>query len=659
MIYFGADYYPEQWPEARWPIDADMMAEAGFNVVRLAEFAWTKMEPEPGRYDFSWLDRVIAVLAKRGIQVVLGTPTAAPPAWLMRLDETMYRKMADGRYHTYGNRRDYCPNHMTYQEYSNRIVNALASHYANNDQLAGWQIDNEFGDPCYCDICKRTFQEWLQAKYGTLDELNARWGTVAWSHTYSDWSQIPLPMEAIVLSSPSLGLDFNRFTSDSYVAYQQQQIDILRKHCPDVLITHNFMEFSYDQLNYFDLARPLDFVSLDLYPRGFWSPQLQANPPDNGLDYDMTRGLKQRPFWMMEQQSGPSGAHYIGETPRPGEIRLWAYQAIAHGADAIIFFRWRTSRFGVEQYWHGILDHPGAANRRYQEVAKMGTELRKLGDVAGSMPAAQTALIVSYDSRFAFKIQPHNQAFDYKKHGRHIYAPLHRRQVAVDVVEPMTDLSAYKLVIAPALYILPADVAENLRQYVADGGTLLLTPRAGVKDDANVVVKAPLPGLLAELVGATVAEYDSPAPQMENHVAFDAPNLTGAAPTQGWCDILELDTAVSIAHYTQDYYAEQPAITLNEYGKGKVVYAGTFGNESLYEALADWLLELAGIRPLLNVPAPIEAVQRGDILFLLNHTTNTQTVTLPAPMKNLLTNEPLSGEIEICPKDVLIIKRSA
>lgn len=256
----------------------------------------------------------------------------------------------------------------------------------------------------------------------------------------------------------------------------------------------------------------------------------------------------------------------------------------------------------------------------------MGAELQKLGAVADTMPTAQTALMVSYDARFAFKIQPHNQAFDYKKHCRHIYTPLHRRQVAVDVVDTMADLSAYKLLIAPALYILPEDVADNLRQFVADGGTLLLTPRSGVKDDANAVVNAPLPGLLADLVGATIAEYDSPAPQMENSVVFTAPHLTGFAPTAGWCDILELDTAVSIAHYTQDYYANQPAITLNEYGKGKVVYVGTFGNEALYEVLADWLLALAEIRPLFTTPATIEASQRGDTLFLLNHTTESQTV---------------------------------
>ncbi|PWH12662.1 MAG: beta-galactosidase [Anaerolineae bacterium] len=655
MFHFGADYYPEHWPESRWPTDARLMQEAGFTVVRLAEFAWTKIEPSPGKYHFAWLDRAIDLLAAHGISVLLGTPTASPPAWLMNQDETLFRVQRDGRRHSYGNRRGYCPNHPDYHAHSRRIVTVLAEHYAGNENVIGWQIDNEFGDPCYCEICRRAFHEFLKEKYQTLDELNTRWGTDFWSHIYTDWAQIPLPMEVISASDPSLELDFKRFASQSYVRFQQLQIDILREKSPGKPITHNFMEFSYDQINYFDLARSLDFVALDSYPRGFWSPKLAPNPAHIALDLDAARGLKQKNFWMMEQQSGPSGAHYVGETPRPGEIRLWAYQSIAHGADAILFFRWRTCRFGVEQYWHGILDHAGLPNRRYEEVKRMGSELKLLAEIAGSKPQAQTAILVSPDSRFAFHIQPNNAAFNYKQHVRDIYAPLHRRHVTVDILSESADFSAYRLLFAPALYVLPQALAEKLKQFVAQGGTLVLTPRSGVKDEHNLVVDAPLPGLLTELVGAVVEEYDSPAPDMQNHLEFSLPGLTAQPSALGWRDILRPATARVIACYGRDYYAGKPAIVLNQYGQGQVLYIGTFSDETLYEALTDWLLTLSNVSPVLPVSSSIEVTQRGDFYFLLNHSAQTETVQLPRKMFNLLTTQPVET-LALAAHEVAILK---
>lgn len=656
MFHFGADYYPEHWPETRWPTDARLMQEAGFTVVRLAEFAWTKIEPSPGEYRFGWLDQVIDLLAGHGIRVLLGTPTASPPAWLMSADETLFRVGRDGRRHVYGNRRGYCPNHPDYHAHSRRIVTALAEHYAGNENVIGWQIDNEFGDPCYCPICRRAFQTYLQGKYQTLDELNARWGTDFWSHIYTDWAQIPLPMEVISLSNPSLELDFRRFASESYVCYQQMQIDILRERCPARPITHNFMEFSYDQINYFDLARPLDFVSLDSYPRGFWSPKQSPIPAHIALDLDAARGLKQKNFWMMEQQSGPSGAHTVGETPRPGEIRLWAYQAIAHGADAILFFRWRTCRFGVEQYWHGILDHAGLPNRRYEEVKRMGLELRRLADISDKTVQAQAAILTSYDSRFAFRIQPHNPAFDYKQHIRNIYAPLHRRQVMVDVIGEAADFSDYRLLFAPALYVLPEALAEKLKEFVAGGGTLVLTARSGVKDETNRVVESPLPGLLTELAGAVIEEYDSPAPDMENSLEFDLPGLSARPSPTGWRDILRPTTAQVIARYGQDYYAGKPAITLNRYDQGQVLYIGTFGEEALYESLADWLLQCSNISPALPIRSALEITRRGDVYFLLNHAAEPQTVTLPERMFDLLTGQEVET-LTLAAREVAVLKQ--
>ncbi|HUX77658.1 MAG TPA: beta-galactosidase, partial [Anaerolineae bacterium] len=406
MFHFGVDYFPEHWPEDRWPEDARLMAEAGFNVVRLAEFAWAKMEPQEEQYDFDWLDRAIAILASHDIRVVLGTPTASPPPWLMAQSPEFFRVREDGRRVTFGNRREYCPNNPVYHEYTRRIVTHMAKHYANHPAVIGWQIDNELGGRCYCPICARAFQEWLRDRYGSLDALNQRWGTIFWSHTYTDWDQVPLPLTTGGSPNPGLALDFLRFSSDSYVAVQQMQVEILRDKCPAHFVTHNFMGFGYDQIDYFDMARDLDFVAWDNYPRGFWDMRADVDPSQAALSCDTMRGLKRQNVWVMEQQAGPSGWETVSTAPRPGELRLWAYQSIAHGADGIVFFRWRTARFGTEEYWHGLLDHHGRPGRRYEEIKRMGGEIKKAGEqLHGSTVKPSVAMILSYDSRFAFQIQ--------------------------------------------------------------------------------------------------------------------------------------------------------------------------------------------------------------------------------------------------------------
>lgn len=664
MFYFGVDYYPEHWPEERWPEDARLMAEAGFNVVRLAEFAWSKMEPQEGHSDFNWLDRAIAILAAQGIQVILGTPTASPPPWLMAKYPDLFRMREDGRPVTFGNRREYCPNNPLYHEYTRRIVTQMAEHYADHPAVIGWQIDNEFGERCYCPVCAAAFHGWLRHRYASLDELNRQWGTIFWSHIYNDWSEIPLPLTTGGSPNPGLALDFYRFASDSYVAYQQVQIDILRRQCPQHFVTHNLMGFKYDRLNYFDLARALDFVAWDNYPRTQWSMQAMVDPSHAALAADTMRGLKRQNVWVLEQQAGPGGWEMVGVAPRPGELRLWAYQSIAHGADGIVFFRWRTARYGTEQYWHGLLDHHGHPGRRYDEIRQMGAELQKIGAaIQGATVKAKVAILHSYDSRFAFQIQPNNSSFHYGEHVTQVYHALFNRNITVDVVSPQADLSDYMLVIAPALHVLDEAVAGRLDQYVQAGGTLIVTPRTGVKDKANAVVNLPLPGLLAEVVGTTVADYDSLAAGISQSVKFVIPELAklDSVKAHGWCDILAPKNAEVIARYTNDYYAQQPAITLNRHGKGQAIYVGTFGNEALYQALFDWLLQKLNLRGVMTCPSGVEVTERWQshseqrLLFVLNHLEQPQRIKLDVSYTNLLDGNTLSGEVEIDPHGVLIL----
>ena len=513
MFRFGADYYPEHWPEERWETDACLMQEAGINVVRLAEFAWAKMEPAPDQYDFAWLDRTLAVLAAHGISAILSTPTGSPAPWVMALYPDAYIVDESGVRRAYGNRREYCPTHPGYRERSRKVTHALAEHYHHHPAVIGWQTDNEFGDRCTCPICQRNFQEWLRKKYSTLDAVNAAWGAIFWSHTYSEWSQIPTFAATGGVPNPGLALDYDRFMSDAYVAFQQEQVDILRQVCPAHFVTHNFMGM-YDKINYFDLAKPLDFVSWDNYPRG--RLENEVDYPFLALCHDTMRGLKGKNFWMMEEQSGSGGWQTVAMNPRPGEIRLWSYQAIAHGADAILYFRWRAARFGTEQYWHGILDHDARPRRRYREVQQIGLELQRAGSaILESQRRARVAMVLSYDSRFAFQIQPTYPMAPDQRYSNYLdifngyYAALHRLNIDVDIISPDADVSPYAVVIAPALTVLAENTAAALTQFVQNGGVLLVTPRSGARDESNTIVNQPLPGLLAEVCGVEVDEYES------------------------------------------------------------------------------------------------------------------------------------------------------
>ena len=631
---FGVDYYPEHWPKARWRTDARMMHEMGITVVRMAEFSWSKWEPREGEFHFEDLDEAIGILAEEGIDCILGTPTAAPPKWIIDRNPEIQPVNSQGRQLYFGGRHHDCQSNPVYREHIRRFVTAFAEHYASNPHVIGWQIDNELGnshgDLCYCSSCERRFREWLRDKYSTIGRLNEGWGTAFWSQGYTDFDQISAPKATVAGQNPSQLLDWKRFCSDLVLEFHRFQADILRKAAPDKFITHNMMGFS-DKVDYHRLGEQLDFASQDQYPGGHFHPVQNEYRADlHAAELDFIRSVKKKPFWVMEQQSGITGWEILGRAPRPGQLGLWAMQGIAHGADTIVFFRWRSCLTGTEQYWHGILPHSGVPGRYYREIRdfmeKAGPVLRK---VQGSMPEKEAAILFSYDQEYAMEIQPHHPDLRYRDHLITYYGALHRANIPTDFIRENDDWSGYRVIIAPLQFMMTREMGDRMRKWVEAGGTLVLDFRSGVKDEYNrAIADDVVPCRLHGLCGLTVSEYDC-LRETEGTVFWDGRNY----PCRMWSDIVDTTTARTLAVYGGEFYAGTPAITRNQAGKGAVYYIGTEMSPSLADRFVKELRENAGLDALMRTPHGVEAtvrVQDGQKwLFVLNHNEAAREVTLP------------------------------
>lgn len=628
---FGVCYYPEQWPAERWAEDARLMRAAGLSMVRLAEFAWAWMEPAAGHYTWEGLDRAITVLAEAGLDIILGTPTATPPAWLTQ-NGVGLRVDANGRRRAHGSRRHTCLIHPTYRAHSRAIVTAMAERYGQHPAVIGWQIDNEFGGGhsarCYCGVCRAAFRRWLQARYGSLAGLNAAWGTMFWSQSYSDWEQIQLPDDAIDKKNPSHQLDFYRFASQMVSDYQQEQAAIVRALSPGRFVTHNFMGL-YRDLDQFQLAAPLDFASWDnyptgnaerwrdrLYPPGYTPPYAYdvGDPIITGLAHAVTYGLKQRPFWIMEQQAGH--INWGEENPgiRSGAVQLWVWQAAAAGAEAIVYFRWRASRFAQEQYHSGLLRHDGSFDLGWTEQQALLAQKPQLEAFMAAPRQPQVALLLSYDDLWAVEQQPQRAGFDVL---RHVYLYFHACQqlgLACDVLPFTADLTPYRLVIAPTAHLVDEPTAQALTAYVRAGGQLVLGVRSGFKTSSNLVVETALPGRLRPLVGARVSQWQALPQGVGWQVASAIPGLGG--PAVYWAENLQAETARPLAHYGDG----TAALVENEVGQGRVWYVGFYPSLAQAQAWLSYLARELGLPYWRDLPAGVLVYERGEQVLALNFT---------------------------------------
>ena len=633
---FGVDYYPEHWPKERWPIDAKMMREMGIQIVRMAEFSWQKFEPRAGEFHFEDLDEAIDILAKEGIDVILGTPTAAPPKWIIDQNPEIQPMDWSGQTRFFGSRHHDCQSNPVYREHIRRYVTAFAAHYANNPAVVGWQVDNELGnshyDLCHCPSCQQRFRIWLKEKYGTIDALNMAWGVEFWSQGYDDFANVDAPMRpAAGGMNPSHALDWKRFTSDLVCEFHQFQADILRAAAPDKWITHNMMGFC-SKPDYYKLGEQLEFSSHDAYPGGHFHGRHDVFRGDsNAAELDMIRGTKQQSFWLMEQQSGITGWEILGRAPKPGQIPMWAMQSVAHGADTIVFFRWRSCAVGTEQYWHGILPHSGKPARYHAEIsALMKKYTPLLQEINGSVPKAEVAILRSYDQEWAFQIQPHHPNHNYIQHLLTYYKALHRANVPVDFVSEHNDWAKYKVLIAPLQFLMTEAHLDKLRAYVQNGGRLVVSWRSGIKDGTNIChTDGPVPALFDELTGVELAEYDC-LRDTSGLVAWDGETY----PCIQWCDVLNPATAQPLAAYAHEFYAGTPAITRNAFGAGCTYYVGTTMEDALADKFIAQLCADASVAHLMATPALVEAAHRvkdgKTYLFLLNHNETAQQVDVPA-----------------------------
>jgi beta-galactosidase len=664
---FGVDYYPEHWEKTRWPIDAALMQQAGINTVRLAEFAWSRLEPREGFFDFAWLDEAIEILAAHSIRIILGTPTAAPPAWLIQAHPEILPVNEDGQRAGSGLRRHYCPTQPAFHRATRRIVEAMAEHYQGHPAVFAWQIDNELGDiangiRCHCDSCRFAFQQWLQQRYTSLEQLNSSWGTAFWSHEYAAWEQIPVPLRNVRAHNPALFLDFARFTSEMWVRYQKLQARILREKCPQHQLTHNCMGL-FPYLDYAALAQDLDVVSWDNYPRlpAVWSPfGGNWDAAQVAMTHDLMRGLKHRSFWVMEQQAGPSGWGTLSPTPLPGEIRLWSLQSVARGAEAIVYFRWRTARVGTEQHWHGILPHHGQPGKRYEEVRQTGQAIQRLGEAVSSALPTSVAILRSYETLWAFEAQPTARDLSYDDQIARYYRALWQRNVPVDLITEDQTWESYQLIIAPCLFLLREDIAARLQHWVKAGGTLVVTFRSAVKDTSNQVVDLPLPGFLRELAGVQVSDYTAVhLAEGTPGIELDIDGMVHEVEASVWMDELAVEDASVLARYRGGQFDGAAAITLKQSGAGRVIYVGTSLTSAGQDLLMGKVLAEAGIPPGIPSPEHVEIIRRvhceHDYWFILNHNATPREIQLPASGIDVITNRSLTGTITIDGFEVLVI----
>ena len=664
-MWFGGDYNPEQWPEDVWAEDMRLMKKAGVNLVSIAIFSWAKLQPTETTYEFGWLDRLMDLLHEHGIRADLATATASPPAWMAKHYPESLAVDENGVRYGFGSRQHYNPNSPVYRKFASELVRRLAERYKNHPALEMWHVNNEYAchvQADYSEITERKFREWLKARYGTIEELNDRWGTAFWSQRYAEWDEVPLPRRTPTFPNPGQSLDYNRFMNDCILELYLMEKEILNAATPNVPVMTNFMG-AFRPLDYWKWAPHLDVVTWDSYP----DPH-EGRPIDAAMQHDLMRSLRGgQPFLLMEQVTGQVNWRPRNALKKPGVMRLWSYQTIARGGDGILFFQWRQSRAGAEKWHSAMVTHTGDEHSRiYREVEALGNELKALGGVVGSRVEAQAAIVFDWENWWAIRLPSKpNADVVYLEQVQRVYRALHAKNFGVDFVRPTDDLSAYRLVVAPTLYMTTLEAAANLTGYVERGGTLLMTFFSGLVDENDRVHLGGYPAPLRKLLGLTVEEFDAMAAGATNRIQSTGAKdwLRGEWSAELWADVIRLEGAEALATFADDFYAGGAAATAHAFGQGRAYYVGTFAEQPFLDALVAGIAGEIGLRPAIEAPEGVETSVRagagGRYAFLLNHAGTSASVRLPeGRFKDALTGAAYGtgDEIALDPNGVAILK---
>ncbi|MGC0385427.1 beta-galactosidase [Streptomyces sp. SAI-129] len=634
-ILYGGDYNPEQWPEETWPEDVRLMRAAGVNSVTLGVFSWSRLEPRPGVHDFAWLDRLMDLLHEGGIGVVLATPTASPPPWLGHLHPDTLPRDADGRTEWWGGRQHFSHSSAVYRRYAAAITEALAARYASHPALTLWHINNEYCTYDYGDEAATRFRRWLRDRHGTLDALNTAWGTAFWSQGYGDWAEVAPPRRAHYLRNPAQVLDFRRFTSDMLLECYTAERDIVRRHTPHIPVTTNFMPLWSGQDGW-RWAEEEDVVSVDLYP----DPRDPFGAQEGALVQDLTRSQARGPWMLMEQAAGPVNWRGVNHPKPRGLNRLWSLQAVARGADAVCYFQWRQSRQGAEKFHSGMVSHAGEQGRTYQEVVQLGADLARLGPhAAAGTVGAGIAVLHDWHSWWAADQEARPSArVDHADLLRTWHRALWRAHLTTDFAHPEDDLAPYQVVVVPQLYALTDAAIDNLLAHVRRGGTLVCGFLTGVADPDDRIRPGGMDARLRELFGIRTLHEWWP---LDAEESADCDGFRGTL----WSEEIEPDgTASETVPYRGGELDGLPAVLR----KGSAWYLSTLPEP---DALRDLLARAAadaGVRPVLDaLPADVEAVRRGDLLFLLHHGRAPVTVDVPGTHRDLLTGAVVTDRVTL------------
>ena len=654
-LAYGADYNPDQWPEATWAADVDLMVEAGVTLVTLPVFGWAALEPAPGCYAFGWLDRVLELLAARGIRVDLATATATPPAWLVRAHPEVLPVTASGVRLEFGSRQTYCPSSPVLREHVLRLCGALADRYGDHPALALWHVSNEYGDElsrCWCAESARHFRRWLRHRYRTLDALNDAWGTACWGQHYGDWEHLAPPRDTTGPGNPAQLLDFERFSSDALLELFAAEVAVLRDRTPDVPVTTNFMG-AFRQLDYWRFAELEDLVSNDAYP----DPADPDSSRTAALGCSLMRSLKGgRPWLLMEQAPSAVSWRPVNVPKPPGLVRLQSLQAVAHGADGVLFFQWRAARVGAERFHSAVVGHRGAVGRTWTECRDLGAELGRLDEITGSRVQARVALVLDWASWWALDRASSvpSDRLDWIAQLRAWHAALFDLGVVTDLVRPDGELARYDAVLAPNLMLVTERAGARLAEYVRGGGRLLVGPFSGVVDESARVHLGGAPGPLRDVLGVAV---DEPWPLPDGATAqVDIGGTT--VGVRHWTEAIECITAATVGSYRGGYLDGQPAFTRNVAGNGAAYYlSALLDRDGLRAAIAEVLYE-AGV-PAVD-PTGVEVVTRRSgavaYTFVLNHRAAPAVHELATPGHDLLADRAVGGTLVLPPYGVAVVR---